>query len=217
MEICFGDKKYSKINLGDFKEPNYDISTDWLKDKEDKRMVRILNFLGANVTVENYREKIQDGSLEDILQRIENIKKDIADADEKFMLFQEQHNEEYEEIEKSEQIEEQIIQKAGIDYLNEIKVLLPKEEQEKIGNLLQGNREYKSEYFNNSVKSEILIESFTQEAEEILANGDEYDQDNIKRKRIEYFKSKGIDLGNNYEDYLNSQEAQKIKPDIRIC
>ena len=38
----------------------------------------------------------------------------------------------------------------------------------------------------------------------------------VKSDRVKYFKAKGLDLGNNYEDYENSEEAKKLLPDKGI-
>ena len=38
----------------------------------------------------------------------------------------------------------------------------------------------------------------------------------VKSDRVKYFKAKGLDLGNNYEDYENSEEAKKLLPDKEL-
>lgn len=38
----------------------------------------------------------------------------------------------------------------------------------------------------------------------------------VKSDSVKYFKAKGLDLGNNYEDYENSEEAKKLLPDKGI-
>lgn len=39
---------------------------------------------------------------------------------------------------------------------------------------------------------------------------------NIKENRIRYFKSRGLDLGNNYEAYEENDEAKKLMPDSEL-
>ncbi len=58
------------------------------------------------------------------------------------------------------------------------------------------------------------IGKFTLEAEEKLNNPqiDEWTKSNIMKERVEYFKSRGLDLGDDYEAYKNSPEAQAIWP-----
>ena len=45
---------------------------------------------------------------------------------------------------------------------------------------------------------------------------DNFESMRVKSDRVEYFKTKGLDLGSNYEDYENSEEAKKLLPDKGI-
>lgn len=59
-----------------------------------------------------------------------------------------------------------------------------------------------------------LIFAFSEDAKEKLAK-DNFESMRVKSDRVKYFKAKGLDLGNNYEDYENSEEAKKLLPDKR--
>jgi hypothetical protein len=58
------------------------------------------------------------------------------------------------------------------------------------------------------------INYFDQSSETDLQNPEvsDYRRETIKENRIKYFKYKGIDLGNNYEDYVNNPECKKVWP-----
>ena len=60
--------------------------------------------------------------------------------------------------------------------------------------------------------SKPLIEAFSTENDEILLHGKKWSQDSIKRDRIEYFKNFGLDLGDNYEAYINHPQAKSLIP-----
>ena len=73
---------------------------------------------------------------------------------------------------------------------------------------------YIKNVLGTSLFSALPIENFSKEKEEKLNNPDthEWQKDSIKKQRIRYFKDIGIDLGNNYEDYLNDEKVQKMWP-----
>lgn len=56
------------------------------------------------------------------------------------------------------------------------------------------------------------IEFFDEEHNNLLIDGEDYQKSSIKRERIEYFKRKGIDHGDNYEEYLSDPSIQEIWP-----
>ena len=60
-----------------------------------------------------------------------------------------------------------------------------------------------------------LIFAFSEDAKEKLAK-DNFESMRVKSDRVKYFKAKGLDLGNNYEDYENSEEAKKLLPDKEL-
>lgn len=70
---------------------------------------------------------------------------------------------------------------------------------------------YYSDYI--SFNQHGYINSFSKEKCEKMENpqGSSY-VSYIKKERIKYFNNLGIDLGNNYEDYLNNPEVQRLWP-----
>ena len=81
-------------------------------------------------------------------------------------------------------------------------------------------------YFNNNLHCQDLLsghgmvlssgylESFDDECDAILLDNDIFSdaKKSIIKDRINYFKKLGIDLGNDYEAYVNSEECQRLWP-----
>ena len=68
--------------------------------------------------------------------------------------------------------------------------------------------------FGVSLDTSSLLESFTKETQDKLddPNVSTFDKSLLIDKRIRYFKARGIDLGNNYEEYVRSEKARGIWP-----
>lgn len=65
-----------------------------------------------------------------------------------------------------------------------------------------------------SLEHDGCIKAFSEDAENILhdSNSPSWKVNSIKEERIKYFKILGLDLGDNYDDYLKSEEARKLTP-----
>ncbi len=68
--------------------------------------------------------------------------------------------------------------------------------------------------FGSGLDSSAGILSFSEENNEKLADSDasSWVKESITNERISYFKARGIDLGDKYEDYVNSPEAKTVWP-----
>lgn len=67
---------------------------------------------------------------------------------------------------------------------------------------------------NINFKFEGYISYFSKENEDKMSNPEEGIY--IKKYRIKYFNNLGIDLGKNYEDYLNNPEVQRLWPNQEL-
>lgn len=69
-------------------------------------------------------------------------------------------------------------------------------------------------YLSSNIYITPLINAFTSESTQILNNNffKKWEKEKIKKDRIEFFKKMGLDLGNNYYDYINSKEALFLTP-----
>ena len=68
--------------------------------------------------------------------------------------------------------------------------------------------------FGYGIKSNHAFDSFTENAEKQLCdpNSSTWIKDNIKRERLEYFKSCGIDYGEDYESLISDPEVKQLWP-----
>ena len=71
-------------------------------------------------------------------------------------------------------------------------------------------------YFGFSLKSNPLLAAFTLESEEQLKTGHNWKRNSIKDDRIRFFKKLGLDLGNEYEAYVNSEECKALWPNQEL-
>lgn len=99
--------------------------------------------------------------------------------------------------------------------LNNGDLILPHKKHElenfKNNNSANNPNHYIHKLFGHSLISDDLISAFSSEAEELLKKGlNDFRRYSIKADRITYFKLNNINLGDNYEDYISNDEAQKI-------
>lgn len=186
------------------------------------RKQKVLNFLkniNPSVTLENMDKLIEGGAFADIdrmipvyKEIIEKYSKDIGKIND-FIL----------EDENNKKLKNNLQSKYWMQLLNEFsflfnneKVLEVKQELEKYGYVVLNNQKDIESYIGSSLFSTLLISSFSEESETILDEGKQWQKESIIRDRIKFFKNMGIDLGDNYEAYINNTECQKIIPPQNI-
>ena len=105
-------------------------------------------------------------------------------------------------------------------FLEEIKDLFTEEEYEEIEEKLADkylssirtiNAKTKN-FLGYGINSTSLIDAFSQECDEVLLNGTPWRQSSVKSDRIEYYKNLGLDLGDDYESYINHPKAMELRP-----
>ena len=67
-------------------------------------------------------------------------------------------------------------------------------------------------YIGTYLNDKASINSFSNESEEILKSGSDWKKQSIIKDRINFFNSLGINLGDNYDSYENSEECKKLVP-----
>lgn len=122
--------------------------------------------------------------------------------------------------EKSKILADNLQRKYYEKYLNEFSFLISKEELESVKERLHNdeiiyNLPKIESYFGQTLSQIGLIDSFKIENEKFI-NEDSWRGKNIRNDRIKFFKNMGIDLGDNYLDYENNLECQKILPKQEI-
>lgn len=183
----------------------------------------ILKAMGLEISPENYDEVIQTKQGQECLKRAMEIYKVAAECKNELGQFKEDNKDYIEYIEKVKKYEQELKFKYMKKYAEQIVPYCDKELGAKIEEALAKN--YNSDYrFTQdtdkdgiyiATHGEPLILAFSDDAEEKLAK-DNFESMRVKSDRVKYFKTKGLDLGSNYEDYENSEEAKKLLPDKGI-
>ncbi len=220
----FKDKKVTKEQLDKLPLPitksnieyylEFDIE-DVIEFEKDLS-VEELEAWYSDVTPSNIDELIQEGTFDKLLE--------IGDA---FQKKYEEYHTNYEKrinqyeaiLEKEKELHDKIESKYYKAYLLETKKYLNQEDQERIDRELASSETVNiynvSLVLGSCLKDTRCIDFFDEASEADLKNPTikEYRKETIQRNRIRFFQYKGINLGNHYEDYVNSDECKKIWPD----
>lgn len=183
----------------------------------------ILKAMGLEISPENYDEVIQTKQGQECLKRAMEIYKVAAECKNELGQFKEDNKDYIEYIEKVKKYEQELKFKYMKKYAEQIVHYCDKELGAKIEEALAKNYTLDYRFTQDTDKDGIyiamhgepLILAFSDDAEEKLAK-DNFESMRVKSDRVKYFKTKGLDLGSNYEDYENSEEAKKLLPDKGI-
>lgn len=183
----------------------------------------ILKAMGLEISPENYDEVIQTKQGQECLKRAMEIYKVAAECKNELGQFKEDNKDYIEYIEKVKKYEQELKFKYMKKYAEQIVPYCDKELGAKIEEALAKNYTLNYRFTQDTDKDGIyiathgepLILAFSDDAEEKLAK-DNFESMRVKSDRVKYFKTKGLDLGSNYEDYENSEEAKKLLPDKGI-
>lgn len=104
-------------------------------------------------------------------------------------------------------------------YIDEIKDAFTKNELQELENFLSNSSSYnnlspriKNYIGTKPLNSPSLVEAFSDESEIIILKEDSWQKRSITQDRITYFKNLGINLGENYQRYQMSKEANSVIP-----
>lgn len=181
------------------------------------KVFEFLKQLYPNIELEDLDKSITPEIKKDLNNILELYKETLTEYDKYLETLKEQ--EKY--IERCNELKNTLNQKYTKELINEFKYLFTEEEFKQIEE--KNNRGYsiyyankKSEnYFGYNLNSTTYIDSFNIESEEILNGNREWRKNSVLKDRIKFFKNLGIDLGDNYEDYLNHQDIQKMLPSLK--
>lgn len=198
----------------------YTFDLDTLDQKYEKKYDEILSYakqIFPEVTDDNFIEYLNQGKfdfLEKISIEIEEVKKE----------FDNYVNDNLKEIidlnEYLKDIQNDLFKKYYCNYIDEFKDLLSEEDLNKF----EENKQNKylslttisgvEVFFSSNFRLNSIIDYFNKISDDRLndPNTNSYTINDIKEKRIKYFKYKGIDLGDNYDDYMNDPRIKEIWP-----
>ena len=196
----------------------------YIKDKEvftnyrREEVVEFLRNFDENVNSSNLNALIDSGAfsfLDPILEQYEMMKKHYKERIEGLKPYQEY-------VDKSLKLKDELEDREKDQLYLEFIDLIPQNERElslleekRTGHKIGFSMDVANNVVGLSLSYESKIEAFSKENSKLLLSGG-WRADSIKRDRISFFKSYGIDLGNNYEDYLNNESCKKLIPNEEL-
>lgn len=224
--IPYNDKLLSSISIGDVEDNLFKFLYNyWEKEKNDT--VKPFDTAMYNNSVKTFFSFFDEYSQNDKDKFLESLKENskwysflVATMND----FKESNAEYYDYINKCKQLKEELTSKSRIDFLLSIKDALNSSDREKVIAAKDNPSmfDYRSLDCNEllfSLSPEFpgTIAAFSSEANKTLESDEnEFSKMRIKDNRIAYFKSMGLDLGDDYEAYITSEEAIKLTPKEEI-
>lgn len=199
------------------KEDDYDKNDYKYKVLKDKTF-NYLKVSYPNINIEEIEELIKKG----YFTREEELAKSYMQS---LSIYRQRISglQQYDkEMEEDKRIAKQLKKKYYLKFINDFIDLVPSNELEEIktyiedpnGYIYSGRIPYTSAYLGDSLESSILLSYFSIEYDNILMDPDETEwrKKRVMENRIDFFKSIGMDLGNNYDDYINNEKCIKRIP-----
>lgn len=192
-----------------FDTNNYDSS---LVHTYYKMMDDLKNGIDVNIP---YSLKISD----DKITLLDKIRPIIERYNEEYNSFLLTIKKQTDSLKKQDELTQILEKEVEIKFLKEFSNYIPKEEYEaiidyynKTGNVLKNLSKTFELMYGFNLHSSSLIEAFSDNNDKKLETGYQYEKETIINNRIMYFKSKGIDLGNDYNNYLTDEKCKTIVP-----
>jgi len=172
----------------------------------------VQNFI-AEINEENIDEYIQNGKLDvlnNVTKEYESIIKQYEQYKKVFVTYQEY-------LKKCDRVKEELEQKYQRIMIDKISHLFTNKEIEEIetqlnspyGRIRNANKKAEN-YFGYSFNGVALIDAFGLENESFLNSGSEWRKKSIIDDRIRFFKNLGINLGDDYQRYIDSDDLKVV-------
>lgn len=169
--------------------------------------------IDPSIDSNNFEEKLEEEPFQKLLSFNEKLDALQEEYQNQLNFFQPY----YQVASDSKALYNQLSDKYFKEYLRANLHFVKPEERKSVEEYLEGKKEFSvlsqsvQSIFGDSLFGTSLLEFFQEEKEECLEN-DSWDADYVKMNRIFYFNHLGLDLGDDYEQYVSSSEAQKIWP-----
>lgn len=116
-------------------------------------------------------------------------------------------------VEKNEEYKRKLETKYRSKYLKGLMNKLPKNVVDKFVMTNNNKQSFMENYLNYKLNYKTLIESFNKNSDDIIKNDpSSFRSKVILKDRIKYFNNLGINLGNNYDNYLNDDMSLSFLP-----
>ena len=181
-----------------------------------KAALELLKTAYPEITAETIEERVKD------LKELNDTVSHYPELFEKFHTFEEKYKKFYDIKNFNKELSNQLEEQYYREYLSEVVEYIPPKYREYLQDFVKRNEKI---YMMNSdlrniigytVKETSSLEYFGSSMDKKLESKDtaDWEKERIESKRIEYFKTIGIDLGNNYEKYAERGDifpsAEKI-------
>ena len=165
-------------------------------------------------TLDNF--DINNEEIEKLDKVIEKYKETLKE----YENFEKENIEYFNEMQVNEDLEMSLREKYYKEFLKENIDLIKEEDRQGVIEYLNDSKKsYLMNYsvrslLGSSIQSESILESFCEEQEDILNNEETstFIKKNIIENRIKYFNEIGINLGNNYNLYLENEDVKSNWP-----
>ncbi|MDY5875284.1 MAG: hypothetical protein SPJ74_04365 [Bacilli bacterium] len=165
-------------------------------------------------TLDNF--DINNEEIEKLDKVIEKYKETLKE----YENFEKENIEYFNEMQVNEDLEMSLREKYYKEFLKENIDLIKEEDRQGVIEYLNDSKKsYLMNYsvrslLGSSIQSESILESFCEEQEDILNNEETstFIKNNIIENRIKYFNDIGINLGNNYNLYLENEDVKNNWP-----
>lgn len=165
-------------------------------------------------TLDNF--DINNEEIEKLDKVIEKYKETLKE----YENFEKENIEYFNEMQVNEDLEMSLREKYYKEFLKENIDLIKEEDRQGVIEYLNDSKKsYLMNYsvrslLGSSIQSESILESFCEEQEDILNNEETstFIKNNIIENRIKYFNDIGINLGNNYNLYLENEDVKSNWP-----
>lgn len=180
---------------------------------EEKSFLNVLKVISENNELEEGSEEYY--KIIENLKKLESCYKRMLDE---FKQFQSQYKSYSDYINSCEKLKEQIHKKYTDIFLNQIYEYLSEKDKNMLDNkgkyFYISNLECYGILTQSSYQMSALIDAFTSESEQKLEEKEtsDFTKNNIMYDRIKYFKKIGIDLGDDYNNYINNPICKSKMP-----
>ena len=210
-------ERFSRIPEGLKEDLKYLISDTRAQREYDryyKNAECLLQELIPEINADNYDELLDNPKIEELV----SAKEKVENAYQEYQEYIKGLKDYYDEADSIEKLKNTTKDTNYKEYIKENIDLLPESKRENIekylnGQILSIDKDVKN-ILSESLEFSSNLECFSKESDELLNNKaiSSWQTNTIKENRVKYFKAMGLDLGNEYDSYINNQEAKKLVP-----
>lgn len=218
-------KSTSLFSFYSFDSIDYDLSFAYLKclsgeysDYDEKRTIKFLESFGIKVSHENFNEVLSSG-----LEQYKEMIDEYISYVNKLVELKNYYSTYIDYQKECENLSSEVEKKCYKEMLRDLESFIPEHIKDSYLKVLNGTDKYTDknlvdQYVGTSFKFAASSNAFSLDNDLLLNDPDakNWQIDSIIHERIRFFKGNGIDLGNNYQDYVNSPECRAIWPSYEL-